>query len=166
VKSLRTATIGEGVGLALVVRGHFANKTALPTFAAFTVTPLDRSTILAAFQFRRQAVHMIGRGSCPGSESNACWSRWACYSKQISELLKLFFRDDDTVEDRRAVQHHLRRMGLGVHVDGAEGRLGLQVGDGAIGWQPLAPVARRAALEDGMVNPAYARETTDGQGHQ
>jgi hypothetical protein len=57
-------------------------------------------------------------------------------------------------------------MGLGVHVDGAEGRLGLQVGDGAIGWQPLAPVARRAALEDGMVNPAYARETTDGQGHQ
>jgi hypothetical protein len=76
--------------------------------------------------------------------------------EQISELLKLFSRDDDTVEDRRAVQHHLRRMGLRVHVDGAERQLGLQVGDGPIDWRAIAATARQLALKEGIVDPASA----------
>ena len=78
--------------------------------------------------------------------------------EQITGLLKIFARDDDTVDDRRAVQHHLRRMGLRVHIDGDERQLGLQVGDGQIDWQPLNPWARKVALEQGWADPALVLE--------
>jgi hypothetical protein len=77
--------------------------------------------------------------------------------EQIASLFGVFARDDDTVEDRRAVQHHLRRMGLTVHLNGDDAQLGLQVGSSSqIDWRPLARVARRTALAQGIVDPASA----------
>jgi hypothetical protein len=40
----------------------------------------------------------------------------------------------------------------------------LSVADGDLDWQPLAPRARRLALEEGMVNPAFVRDTPE-KGH-
>ena len=77
--------------------------------------------------------------------------------EQIASLFGVFARDDDTVEDRRAVQHHLRRMGLTVHLNGDDAQLGLQVGSTSqINWRPLAGFARRLALQLGIVDPASA----------
>ncbi|MCP9940974.1 recombinase family protein [Cyanobium sp. ATX 6E8] len=76
---------------------------------------------------------------------------------QISELLRFFAAGADTVEDRRAVQHHFRRMGLTVHLNGDDAQLGLQVGSSSqIDWRPLARVARRTALAQGIANPPSA----------
>jgi len=81
--------------------------------------------------------------------------------QQISELIRTFARGDDTVEDRRAVQHHLRRMGLKFHADGTERQLGLQVGDGEIHWAPIAPQARAVAARLGASQPAVVVEQDD-----
>jgi hypothetical protein len=72
--------------------------------------------------------------------------------EQIRQLLQTFARDEDSVDDRRAVQHHLGRIGLRVHVDGDERQLGLQVGDGEIDWQRLMPSLDLAAINRGLTN--------------
>ena len=57
------------------------------------------------------------------------------------------------------MQHHLRRIGLTVHLNGDDAQLGLQVGSTSqIDWRPLAGVARRLALQQGIVDPASAWE--------
>jgi hypothetical protein len=83
--------------------------------------------------------------------------------QQIRDLLKTFAGDQDSVEDRRAVQHHLGRIGLRVHVDGDERQLGLQVGDGAIDWQPLVPALDMAALGRGMAGTVTATFDADDE---
>ena len=37
----------------------------------------------------------------------------------------------------------------------------MSVADGDLDWQPLAPRARRLALEEGTVNPVLVRDTPD-----
>ncbi len=67
--------------------------------------------------------------------------------EQIRDLLAKFIRQTDEVADRRTVQHHLQRLGLKVHLDGGDKkRLGLQMGDGLIDWQPLDGQAASVAL--------------------
>ncbi|MCT0247466.1 recombinase family protein [Synechococcus sp. CS-205] len=75
---------------------------------------------------------------------------------QIQGLMRTFSLGEDKVEDRRRVHAHLLQLGLRVTVDGIEKRIGLSVGDGPIQWQPLAPKARKLALQTGMVNPERA----------
>ena len=73
--------------------------------------------------------------------------------QQIRELLQAFANEADAVTDRRAVQHHLQRMGLRVHVDGDDRQLGLQIGSsGEIDWQPLLPALDLAGLRRGMTD--------------
>jgi hypothetical protein len=81
--------------------------------------------------------------------------------RQVMEMIRTFARGDDTVDDRRAVQHHLRRMGLKVHADGTERQLGLQVGDGEIHWAPIAPQARAVAARLGASQPAVVIDEGD-----
>jgi DNA invertase Pin-like site-specific DNA recombinase len=69
--------------------------------------------------------------------------------ERIRGLLTTFARDEDSVEDRRAVQHHLGRIGLRVHIAGTERQLGLQVGSGEIDWQPMVPRLDHAGLRRG-----------------
>jgi hypothetical protein len=73
-----------------------------------------------------------------------------------SALLQLFSREEDTPEVRRELNHLLRELDLRVTVDAHQERIGLAVGDSPIDWQPLAIVARRIALEWGVVDPASA----------
>ena len=87
--------------------------------------------------------------SAPGAKIVAAEAQ-----QQSSELLQTFARQEDTPDERRAVQHHLGRMGLRVRIDGNKRQLGLQIGDGPVDWQPLAPAARQRALADGIVDPA------------
>ena len=78
-------------------------------------------------------------------------------SAEVAALMATFARREDTVEDRRLVRSHLLRMGLIVHLNGDDAQLGLQVGSTSqINWRPLARVARRTALAEGIVNPASA----------
>ena len=74
--------------------------------------------------------------------------------EQIQGLLLTFLNVADEVEDRRAVQRHLQRMGLRVHVAGSNRELGLQVGDGSIDWQPLHDWLATAALAASAVEHA------------
>jgi hypothetical protein len=74
----------------------------------------------------------------------------------VGELLRTFALQEDTVEDRRRVHAHLLRLGLRVTVDGKAKRIGLSIGDGTVAWEPLAPKARRLALETGSINPEHA----------
>ena len=48
---------------------------------------------------------------------------------------------------------------------GDERQLGLQAGDGPINWQPLAPLARFVAMQEGMIDPQYVEEGPDGSVH-
>ena len=41
----------------------------------------------------------------------------------------------------------------------------MQVADGPANWQPLAPLARQMALEEGMIDPQYVEEGPDGSFH-
>jgi hypothetical protein len=75
---------------------------------------------------------------------------------QVGELMRTFALQEDTVEDRRRVHAHLLRLGLRVTVDGKAKRIGLSIGDRTVAWEPLAPKARRLALETGRINPERA----------
>ena len=70
--------------------------------------------------------------------------------EEIRKLLSTFARMEDTVDDRRLVRTHLLRMGMQLLLDTDAKLLGLRIADGPFHWQPLAPMARRLALEDGM----------------
>lgn len=69
---------------------------------------------------------------------------------RIRQLLQTFAIEADSVDDRRAVQLQLRRLGLVVHVDGATRQLGLQVTDGPIEWAPIRARLDQAGLAAGM----------------
>jgi hypothetical protein len=75
--------------------------------------------------------------------------------QQIRDLLQIFAGNEDSVDDRRAVQHHLGRIGLRVHVDGDERQLGLQIGEGEIDWQPLNGTLAQCGLAAGVTGGQY-----------
>ena len=79
-----------------------------------------------------------------------------------SELLQTFAREESTPADRQRINEHLRSVGATIHVDGEERRIGLQLGACPIDWKPLAPEARRAALEAGLADPETVIEAADG----
>jgi DNA invertase Pin-like site-specific DNA recombinase len=83
----------------------------------------------------------------------------------IKQLFRAVLAGEDTAEQRREVNRGLRRLGVVITLDPAEHRVGLQAGDGPVNWQPLAPVARRLALEEAMVNPSTVIELPDGVVH-
>ena len=83
-------------------------------------------------------------------------------SISAGDLLQTFAKGEDTIEQRRAVNALLRRLHVRVVVDATAERIGIAVADADPVWQPLAPLARRAALETGMVDPGTAVDQGDG----
>ena len=82
-----------------------------------------------------------------------------------AELLQTFVREESTPADRQRINEHLRRTGLTIHVDGEGHRIGLRLGSGEIDWQPINATARRIALEEGFIDPAFVQELPDGGVH-
>jgi hypothetical protein len=80
----------------------------------------------------------------------------------VRELMLQFANNAATVEQRRAVNKLLQRLEVQITLDTATQELGLQVGDGDPQWEPLAPEARRAALEAGLADPDTVIETAGG----
>jgi hypothetical protein len=76
-----------------------------------------------------------------------------------SDMLKTFWREEDTVEQRRQINQLLRKLDIRISIDAKRRQIGLSVGDGGIEWQPLASVARLRALEEGHVKPVLAYDT-------
>ena len=76
-------------------------------------------------------------------------------STAASELLSSFATDTDTPEQRHAINKLLRRLDVRVTVDGAQQRLGLVVGEGAVQWMPVSRLAH-VALAEGAVEAVYA----------
>ncbi|WP_094556440.1 recombinase family protein [Synechococcus sp. 1G10] len=76
--------------------------------------------------------------------------------EQIRGLLSTFACGGDTVADRRLVRSHLLRLGLRITVDGHQQRMGLQIGDGPIDWQPLLGAMATANLAEGSCDQVYA----------
>lgn len=75
---------------------------------------------------------------------------------EVRALLQKFARQEDTVDDRRGVHHHLERLGLRVVLDGNDQRLGLAVGGAAPQWQPIIPTLAADQLEAGRAGVQYA----------
>ena len=75
--------------------------------------------------------------------------------EKIRSLLETFSRGEDTIEDRRAVRHHLERLGLRVILDATDQRLALAIGDREPDWQPLHGGAAEA-LAEGRSGLTYA----------
>jgi hypothetical protein len=88
--------------------------------------------------------------------------------QQIRALLQTFGNGADEVEDRRAVHRHLERLGVRVHVNGAECLLGIQIGDGETSWQrlngQLAVNTLKAGLNGVFFLPATPEEAAKEEG--
>jgi len=82
----------------------------------------------------------------------------------IRQLLATFSAGAETVEDRRLVHGHLRRLGLRIHVDGQGRALGLQLGGGPIDWQPLDQELAGQALAAGVTGAQFFIGDADGLG--
>lgn len=82
--------------------------------------------------------------------------------EHVSKLFKTFDKGEDTFEQRKSINQQFKRIGLKIQVDTAGGRVGMAIGDGELDWQPLAPAARRYALNSGMVDPIAAKDTATG----
>jgi DNA invertase Pin-like site-specific DNA recombinase len=82
----------------------------------------------------------------------------------IRQLLATFSAGAETVEDRRLVHGHLRRLGLRIHVDGAGRAMGLQLGGGPIDWQPLDQELAGQALAAGVTGAQFFIGDADGLG--
>jgi len=81
---------------------------------------------------------------------------------QIKELMGIFAADNDQPQDRYRVNRLIARLGLRITVDFKGKRIGLSVGEGSKPqWQPLAPIARSAALAAGEVEPHLAVDVAD-----
>lgn len=81
---------------------------------------------------------------------------------QIKELMGAFAADNDQPQDRYRVNRLIARLGLRITVDFKGKRIGLSVGeDSKPQWQPLAPIARSAALAAGEVEPHVAVDVAD-----
>ena len=78
----------------------------------------------------------------------------------VRQLLQSLAGGTDTQADRVRLHQALIRAGLQVVLDDSEPealRAGMRFGDdAALQWQPLAPIARKRALRDGIVEPASA----------
>jgi hypothetical protein len=81
---------------------------------------------------------------------------------EIDEQIRSFMQQlpSADADDRMRFNRWLvsRRPAIRFELDVAQNLVGLAVGDGEPDWQPLAAVARRRALADGIVNPAGARD--------
>lgn len=71
----------------------------------------------------------------------------------VALLLQQFSREEDTPDQRRAVNQLLAQLGVRVIVDLNDRLVGLQVGDGPVDWRPYDEQARSHALQEGMANP-------------
>ena len=69
----------------------------------------------------------------------------------LQALLTAFVDHKDTVEQRRAVNQLIQRLGINITLDKATNRCGLSVGDGPVIWQPVT-VLDREALRRGMTD--------------
>jgi DNA invertase Pin-like site-specific DNA recombinase len=88
----------------------------------------------------------------------------AAAQQTIRQLLATFAAGTDTVEDRRLVAAHLRRLGLRITIDGAGRRMGLALGDGPTDWQPLDAELAQAALRAGATGAQFWDGGADGLG--
>lgn len=121
--------------------------------AALEVQQSEAQQLLAATEGRLQQLQSGPSQEQLGQEAQG----------QVRELMATFAAEQDTVEDRRRVHAHLLRLGLRVTVDGQGKRIGLSIGEGPLHWQPLAPKARRMALELGSVDPDRAVDRQAGK---
>ena len=81
---------------------------------------------------------------------------------KVQNLMRDFATNSSTIEQRRAVNKLLQQIGLQITLDTISHELGLQMGAGEVHWQPLAPDARRAALEAGLADPDTVIEAAGG----
>jgi DNA invertase Pin-like site-specific DNA recombinase len=88
----------------------------------------------------------------------------AAAQQTIRQLLATFAAGTDTVEERRLVAGHLRRLGLRIVVDGAGRRMGLALGDGPPDWQPLDAELAQSALRQGATGATFYQGDADGLG--
>jgi hypothetical protein len=79
----------------------------------------------------------------------------------IRALLQTFANGADEVEDRRAVHRHLERLGVRVHVNGADRSLGIQIGDGKTSWQRLNGQLAVNTLKAGLNGVFYLPATPE-----
>jgi hypothetical protein len=88
---------------------------------------------------------------------------------ELEERISTFMRglDEATPEQRVEFNRWLcaRRPAIRFLLDVATRQVGLQIGDNPIDWRPLAPGARRLALQEGMADPATVLELPDGGVH-
>jgi DNA invertase Pin-like site-specific DNA recombinase len=88
----------------------------------------------------------------------------AAAQQTIRQLLATFAAGTDTVEDRRLVAGHLRRLGLRISIDGAVRRMGLALGDGPPDWQPLDGDLAASALAWGATGATFYEGDESGLG--
>jgi DNA invertase Pin-like site-specific DNA recombinase len=83
-------------------------------------------------------------------------------------LLQALASGTDTQAERQRLHQVLVRAGLQVVFDDSDRdnrRVGMRFGiDAALQWKPLAPAARKAALQAGAVDPAVAVDRIDARG--
>ena len=66
----------------------------------------------------------------------------------------------DTPEQRIGLNRALKQLGLKVIIDANARKVGLQVGDGEIDWQPVISSLGGRALDEGETGVAYGRSNT------
>jgi hypothetical protein len=88
----------------------------------------------------------------------------AAAQQTIRQLLASFAAGTDTVEDRRLVAAHLRRLGLRITIDGSGRQMGLALGDGPADWQPLDAELAIAALRAGATGATFYAGNEQGLG--
>jgi DNA invertase Pin-like site-specific DNA recombinase len=88
----------------------------------------------------------------------------AAAQQTIRQLLASFAAGTDTVEDRRLVAAHLRRLGLRITIDGSGRQMGLALGDGPADWQPLDTELATAALRAGATGATFYAGDEQGLG--
>jgi len=74
---------------------------------------------------------------------------------RVQELMQTFAAGDDTPEDRRGLNQLLKRLGLTVLVDSNANKVGLQMADGPVDWQPLSAGLASSLLTKGATGQRY-----------
>lgn len=77
-------------------------------------------------------------------------------NQRVRGLLSKFAQEQDTADDRYEVNRLVRSLGLRLTVDFSGERLGLQVADGEVDWQPLGGRMARDLLAEGQTDVVYA----------
>lgn len=70
-------------------------------------------------------------------------------SPLVDGLLKAFASEEETAEQRLALNNLLRRLQIRIHVDATQSLCGLQLRDGEIDWQPVDAGTASYALKHG-----------------